>query len=317
MARPGLTGHRKFRRLVRALDVVFPGLGIGRAIARGYLELLWDSCYESGEEYVGTADDIEALVGWTGESGMLTRALVEAGAPEGLGFLEPVDGTEGGFRVHDLWHHAPEYVANRRAREDERRKEKVCEQCGVVFFAADPRSRYCSSACRQGGWRDRHVTERNVSLNFTSVTETDRNGSPAPTPTPAHEEKNGSALRTPDAFLVYPTNGPVSEWTLSKAQVAEWAELYPGTDVEGECRKALAWLRANKGRRKTAKGMPRCLVNWLGRANDRGSGGARTASRQDISAVSHEWICPHEPQCLGRHACYIKQRIAAAKAGAA
>lgn len=124
MGRPGLTGHRKFRRLVRTLGSAL--------IARGALELLWEPSYESGEDYVGTSDDIEHLVGWTGERGLLTRALADAGAPEGYGFIEAVmpsddmrtqGEAETRYRIHDLWHHAPDYVRKRRDREMERRQK--------------------------------------------------------------------------------------------------------------------------------------------------------------------------------------------------
>jgi hypothetical protein len=95
-------------------------------IARGALELLWEHCYESGEEYVGLSDDIEAMVGWSGERGMLTQALADAGAPEGYGFIEPVDASEPGrYRVHDLWHHAPDYVIKRRKRELDRQNRSA------------------------------------------------------------------------------------------------------------------------------------------------------------------------------------------------
>lgn len=57
------------------------------------------------------------------------------------------------------------------------------------------------------------------------------------------------------------------EWHLTAAQIAQWKALYPGLDVEAECRKALAWVQTNN--RKTARGMPRFLVGWLNRANDR------------------------------------------------
>jgi hypothetical protein len=112
LARPGLTGHRKFKRLAKA---------VGSAIvARGCLELLWDHCYETGEDYVGTAEDIEAIVGWDGENGALTRALAEAGAP-GSGFIDAVEASDASavarYQVHDLWHHAPDYVRKRRERE--------------------------------------------------------------------------------------------------------------------------------------------------------------------------------------------------------
>lgn len=38
----------------------------------------------------------------------------------------------------------------------------------------------------------------------------------------------------------------------------------------GECRKALAWIGADASRRKTARGMKRFLVGWLGRAQNSG-----------------------------------------------
>lgn len=114
MARPNLTTHRKFRRLARVLG--------SPLIARGALELLWESAYESGDDYVGTAEDLEALVGWTGEHGALARALADAGAPEGYGFIEAIDAEAPitRYKIHDLWHHAPDYVAKRRKRELER-----------------------------------------------------------------------------------------------------------------------------------------------------------------------------------------------------
>ena len=72
-------------------------------------------------------------------------------------------------------------------------------------------------------------------------------------------------------FLRFPVIGPLGpEWALSEAQVAEWVRLFPGHDVHGECRKALAWTQANPGRRKTARGMAKFLVGWLSRAVDRG-----------------------------------------------
>lgn len=67
-------------------------------------------------------------------------------------------------------------------------------------------------------------------------------------------------------FLSFPTAGHPQTWVLTTEQVAEWSELYPGLDVEAECRKALAWIKANH--RKTSRGMPRFLVSWLNRAND-------------------------------------------------
>lgn len=108
LARPGLTGHRKFRRLARALG--------SPILARGALELMWESCYESGDDYMGTATDIESVVEWTGVPGALVQALIDAGKPEGHGFIEPVYGIdkEPTYRAHDLWSHAPRWAKVKR-----------------------------------------------------------------------------------------------------------------------------------------------------------------------------------------------------------
>lgn len=72
------------------------------------------------------------------------------------------------------------------------------------------------------------------------------------------------------ALLVFPVvghGGP--EWPLTQSLVAELAELFPAVDVLGECRSALAWVRADLTRRKSAAGMRRFLTGWVTRSNDR------------------------------------------------
>lgn len=78
-----------------------------------------------------------------------------------------------------------------------------------------------------------------------------------------------AAKPTSPALLEFPTvgKGPKT-WALTEALCAEWRELYPGLDVLGECRKALAWVNANHP--KTARGMPAFLVGWLNRSTNRG-----------------------------------------------
>jgi hypothetical protein len=274
MARPGLTGHRKFRRLARILG--------SSIVARGALELLWESCYESGDDYVGAADDIETLVGWTGERGLLTRALVEAGAPEGAGFLDlasvTVDSAAPTYRVHDLWHHAPDYVRKRREREIARREK------------ADPTLDRRSAPNGDG------------SDGMPECLSGDgRTPSPSPShsPAPSHE-KNGSAapVSVPGPFLIFPTvgdGGPT--WQLSEAQVAEWATLFPGIDIRQETRSALAWVTANPGRRKTANGMRRFLTSWLTRATNSRGGRVQAEPRRVVEPRTEGRTCPHTPRC--------------------
>jgi hypothetical protein len=288
MARPGLSRHRKFLRLARALG--------SPVVARGALELLWDCCYECGEDYVGTAEDVESMAGWQGEPGVLAKALLDAGAPEGAGFIEPVEPGATRYRVHDLWHHAPDYVSNRRSRERERQVSKTCGWCGTTYHSTDANSKYCSPACRTGGWRDRKtgrsdasVTPRDANVAAADVTRdasvTPRDTPPAPAPAPAPAPKKEKSVSSPPQTATEPTpaSPPVLHfpvvgskdptWALTQRQVDEWTALYPGLEVLAESRKALAWLAAKPQNRKTAGGMPRFLVSWLNRAvNDRPRG---------------------------------------------
>jgi hypothetical protein len=108
MGRPGLGKHRKFARLARLLD--------SPALARGSLELIWDAAYENGDELLGSGEDVEFIAAWKGEPGILLNALLES---------QFVDLNGSGYRVHDLWDHAPDYVRKRMTREMERREKGV------------------------------------------------------------------------------------------------------------------------------------------------------------------------------------------------
>jgi hypothetical protein len=366
MARVGLSSNRKFLRLARALG--------SRVLARGTLELLWEPCFEVGDPYCGTADDIEAVCDWQGARGALTKALLEAGAPKGAGFIEPYEGhvrdtTEPHYQVHDFFHHCPEYARARRDRELEQTTPKVCECCGGQYFSRLVHSRYCGDRCRQAAHRGVSVTRdttrdttRDITRDVTrdirdttrdtppaatsdtgsdevpvthvtqpknpatasnerprhalSRTVTICHGTPTPTPTPtpfvrtvnvpyvvgsarsesltrsepaapdtevpgfdddnqpnrddnqpSRGKKSRPAPDTSPVVLTFPVRGePGPEWHLREAQVARWRALYPGLDIVEEARHALAWIEADLTRRKSAGGMPKCLVAWLNRS---------------------------------------------------
>jgi hypothetical protein len=113
MGRPGLSSHRKFKRLARDLG--------GSYVARGVLELIWDTCYEAGDDYLGDMQDIADAAEWSGDPGVLARALWSAGGEGRAGFIEDAPDSPGMFVCHDLWDHAPEYVQRRYEREMARR----------------------------------------------------------------------------------------------------------------------------------------------------------------------------------------------------
>jgi hypothetical protein len=284
MARPGLTSHRKFRRLAKQLG--------SPILARGVLELMWESCYESGDDYVGTGEDIEQLIGWKGEPGVVALALVAAGLPEGHGFIEPLPSETGGgslcYRVHDLWHHAPDYVAKRHKREMERRQR-------VVPVPVDRRT-----APNGGQWTPSPDCQTGV----------DRTPSPSPSPSPSPAPIEEQPTEPVAALLVFPATGKgPKEWTLTEAQASEWQADYPGLDILGECRKALAWVRANQP--KTARGTPAFLVNWFNRSANRGGSQLVAVPRSRPGPSHAPWECPHVESCSHRAMCDHKLNMPA------
>ena len=96
------------------------------------------------------------------------------------------------------------------------------------------------------------------------------------TKTDTEEECDGpSALETlsdcSEVLLSFPVNGPGGPtWACRKSLCDEMSLLYGGVDVIPEFRRALAWILANPGRKKTAAGMRRFLANWLSRAQENG-----------------------------------------------
>lgn len=107
--RVGFTSHRKFLRLAQMVgdDV--------RAL--GHVEFLWQKAYQNATAFLGDAVDVELAAHWRGEPGLLLRHLLECGGEGKSGLVDRVDG---GYAVHDLWDHAPDYVRRRRVRENHR-----------------------------------------------------------------------------------------------------------------------------------------------------------------------------------------------------
>ena len=58
-------------------------------------------------------------------------------------------------------------------------------------------------------------------------------------------------------------------WSTTSELEQRWSDAYPAVDVRGELAKMRLWLEANPTRRKTERGMPRFVVNWLSRAEQR------------------------------------------------
>ncbi|HEV2294515.1 MAG TPA: hypothetical protein VGR35_11720 [Tepidisphaeraceae bacterium] len=139
---------------------------ISAPLARGSLELIWDTAYESGDPYIGDKMDVELAAEWEGDPGKLFTALLGSGGQGRAGFIEEVPNHSGFFQVHDLWDHAPEYVKKRYTRERARKNKDLRHETSAIRLSAADTGRRSAP-----------------------------NGhppSPTPTPTPTPKEEDGA-----------------------------------------------------------------------------------------------------------------------------
>lgn len=107
------------------------------------------------------------------------------------------------------------------------------------------------------------------------------------------------------------------EWPLTADYLADLQRDYEHVDVLAECKKASAWVKANPGRRKTATGMPKFLVNWLNRAVEKGQtylAPAASAPRPELGFWRDECDRDHGGTCGNQHFHAAKMRSQAVSA---
>ncbi len=73
------------------------------------------------------------------------------------------------------------------------------------------------------------------------------------------------------------------EFVITDMMLAEWQALYPAVDVKQQLRSMKGWCQANLRNRKTKAGIPRFIVGWLGREQNKGG---------RVHAVSEGHISP-------------------------
>ena len=59
-----------------------------------------------------------------------------------------------------------------------------------------------------------------------------------------------------------------TEYGIKQTDVDGWALAYPAINITQEIHKMRSWLEANPKNKKTARGIKRFVVNWLGRSQD-------------------------------------------------
>lgn len=57
-----------------------------------------------------------------------------------------------------------------------------------------------------------------------------------------------------------------SDYVVTENDVLKYKQLYPKLDIDEELRQMIAWLKSNKQRQKTKRGMPRFMNGWLNKS---------------------------------------------------
>ncbi|KKK61771.1 hypothetical protein LCGC14_3010990, partial [marine sediment metagenome] len=81
----------------------------------------------------------------------------------------------------------------------------------------------------------------------------------------------------------FPCRGKLKTWILPKAKLAEYEKTYEHLDVLDQMKRAWQWVQDRPTQRKTAKGMPQYLSNWLNRECNSGRGKSEKARPPSIS----------------------------------
>lgn len=261
MGRPGLSLDRKFKRLARALDDV--QAGFGEMLARGALELLWDSAYEACDDYLGDVDDVEAQAHWRGKRGTLLAALVGAGGEGRAGFVEEggtewwPEGKPGTYRIHDLWDHAPDYAEKRAAREAAR--EARGTSLSELRSAAGKKGRrtqmeraganggQAADTCPASGGQTASVCPGDSGKTRAKVV------TPAPAPAPTHEKLQQAP--PPSREQARAQQAPETQRVLDSLAAEGWTLAHASADRRERVERAVAALGVERAAQVVAAEM--------------------------------------------------------------
>lgn len=259
--------HPKTRRLVGLLGKGSEVLPIQ----------LWCYCgmhhAESGRLAGYSAQEIEAICAWWGKGSEMVAAMLK------VGFIEPLEGAEGGYQVHGWQEHAGHLAvyqerakAARQAQLDKKRLE-----AGLKPAKTENKPGQCSAV--QGKEREEA---------YASSCGEDGQGR-----LPAAEFRE---------LIRFPLPGEQGEISVTDQHLPDWQQAFPGVNIPEALAKMRAWLVANPKRRKTKAGVMQFINNWLSKAQNQGgrqvSSGPAGAAAQvspEARALGFYYLERYEP----------------------
>jgi len=283
-----VTRHHKFLKLKRRLSVP-------HYVVVGVLESIWHiGCVSCLDGAIGklSNEDIAAAIEWPGDADLLIRHLVECG------WLD--EHPEHRLLIHHWDQHCPNFVKGnlRKHRKTFANNQAAIAPCLSTVLKQPAQSKTPSSIQDI----DDQLTEKVLPKQPAKATCPEQPAQSIlppnltkpnltkPNQTTMSRVTSGNPECPVPPVLTFPCAGKPSEYHLTDAQIDEWISLYAGVNVLAECKKALGWIRA-QSKRKTARGMPKFLTSWLGRACDRPSfGGSQRSDSLTVLAEKRDII---------------------------
>lgn len=244
----GATTKFKFLKFQRRL-----GLRLWQAV--GLLETLWSVTYDNapaGDIGRLSNEDIAVALDWEGDADALIQALIDTG------WLDPDE--EFRLIVHDWSEHCAQFLKGNFAKHGREFADVVAKQ-----RAKQSTKQGAKHGAKSGAWEGAtkpSLAESSQAKPKEAYTESSDKCSSA-----CDEHSPSPGVEDEPVVLSYPTKSNGQKWDLKESRLSQYQELYPEVDVKRECSKARQWCMDNPSKRKTAKGMPRFLTNWLGRAS--------------------------------------------------
>jgi hypothetical protein len=113
-----------------------------------------------------------------------------------------------------------------------------------------------------------HQTIQNLTTTKQITIQQENNKQNNTTPVPING--TGALPAERQVFIRIPLNVNNTFHNVYEVDIPGWEEIYPGVDVRQELRKMFGYFKENTVRRKTVRGIGKCINSWLARAQDSG-----------------------------------------------
>ena len=242
----------KFQKLVRRLKDTRRGV-------IGLLEGMWLATAKNcpqGDIGRFSNEEIAIMLDWEGDPDDLVNALIECR------WLDVC--SEYRLVVHDWQDHCPTYVKGNLKKAS---KEIFSPSCD---YQEPPKEvpKECPKEAPKERPMDRPTYPNLTKPNLTKPNQFNSCGEPSQAAPPEVDRR----------FEFCVTGSEDREWHPSVELVDRLKAVFDTVPVEDELRKAALWTFTNASQRKTAKGMPKFLGNWLSKA----ANGARGSPRGSV-----------------------------------